>query len=281
MRTLISAGSETLTISDRPTSSYFTPLPHGLALDDVVAVRAHEVKAGDLVVALFSDGTGVRPAVHVPEAFPADPHAFADCSCRGCQECDDMDSWTFVDDSRVADVGWRFVCLAPAEDDEPCVLVLRNRPIAVIPADIVARAEQAAAPAAEERAEQAAAPAEGGRTYTVGWFSEFEVSTPREAAEAAQAQMEGYGTANSWAPVLEVIGPDGETVVIDLEDGQETPAEGGSSAGGSRVLLTLDADDRKLIARLLENAALGGALPNGSHARAERLIRRFQHQRMS
>ncbi|WP_370418949.1 hypothetical protein AB8O64_10865 [Streptomyces sp. QH1-20] len=205
MRTLTLAdSSDTLTLSERPSGADFPPLPYGLTFDDVLAVRAHEVKAGDLVVAQFSDGTGVRPAEHVPTPYPADPHTFGGCPCDGCEECDDMDVWTLAEHSRVTDVGWRFLCLAPAEDDEPCVIVLRNRPVAVIPADVVARAEEAAA----EPPVQA---------YGVMWSADFEASSPQEAARLAYEQLKSHAdAADSWPPQFEVTDEEGQMTVVDL-----------------------------------------------------------------
>ncbi|MFJ9416655.1 hypothetical protein ACIRPT_21035 [Streptomyces sp. NPDC101227] len=203
MRTLVLAdSSDTLPLTDRPTADDFPPLPHGLTLSDVVAVRAHQVKLGDLVVAQFSDGTGVRPTEHVPVPFLADPHSFSDCPCEGCEECDDMDAWTLAEHSRVADVGWRFLCLAPAEDDEPCVIVLRNRPVAVIPADVVARAEEATSEPPV-------------RTYGVMWSADFEATSPQEAARLAFEQLKSYA-ADGWPPELEVMDENGQMTVIDL-----------------------------------------------------------------
>lgn len=197
-------GSDTLALTDRPTAEDFPPLPYGLTLGQAVAVRAHEVHAGDLVVADFPDENGVRQAGHIPTPYPAAPHALRDCPCEGCEECDDVDAWTLADHSRVADVGWRFVCLAPTEDDEPCAIVLRNRPVAVIPADVVARAERAA---------EAAAPPV--RTYGVMWSADFEASSPEEAARLAYEQLKSYAT-DAWPPVLEVTDEDGRLTVVDL-----------------------------------------------------------------
>ncbi|MET9778622.1 hypothetical protein ABZ023_30960 [Streptomyces sp. NPDC006367] len=144
MRTLTLAGhSGPLTLPERPTTDDYAPLPHGLSLADTVAVRAHQVRPGDLLVAEFTDGTGVRPTEHIPGPYPADPHSLPACPCEGCETCDETTAWTLGDDSRTADAGWRFVCLAPSQDGEPCTIVLRNRPMAVIPADVVARAQTA------------------------------------------------------------------------------------------------------------------------------------------
>ncbi|MER5301384.1 hypothetical protein ABT039_18180 [Streptomyces lasiicapitis] len=202
----LTLGSETLSLPARPSNDDFPPLPFGLTLDDAVAVRAHEVKAGDLVVAQFSDGTGVRPTMHVPVPSPADPHLPSACSCEGCEECDDMDAWTLAEHSRVADVDWRFVCLIPAEDGEACILVLRNRPVAVIPAEVVARAEEAAVPV---------------RTYRAAWFADFEASSPEEAACLAYEQLKSYAT-DAWSPVLEITDEGGHLTVIDLNAPERT-----------------------------------------------------------
>ncbi|MEU6346586.1 hypothetical protein ABZ883_37205 [Streptomyces sp. NPDC046977] len=202
-------GSGVLSLTDRPTDDNFLPLPHGLTLDDAVAVRAHEVRAGDLLVAEFSDGTGVRPTEHVPAPYPAHPHAVRDCPCKGCEECEDLGTWTLAEPGRVADVALRFICLAPAEDDEPCTLVLRNRPVAVIRADVVARAEAAAEKAPESES-----------VYSVTWHNDFEASSPQEAARLAYEQLRSYAT-DAWPPVLEVEDEQGERVTIDLNAGKE------------------------------------------------------------
>lgn len=144
MRTFTLAGHpDRLALPDRPTTDDFAPLPHGLTLDDAVAVRAHQVRPGDLLVAEFTDGTGLRPTEHIPDPYPADPHPLAECPCTGCEACEEINDWTLGDHSRTADTGWRYVCLAPSQDGEPCTIVLRNRPMAVIPADVVARAQAA------------------------------------------------------------------------------------------------------------------------------------------
>ncbi|MFH8465978.1 hypothetical protein [Streptomyces sp. NPDC017991] len=214
MRTL-TLGSETLHLTDRPTASDYPPLPHGLTLDQAVAVHAHEVKAGDLVLADFSDESGTRRAGHVPTPYPADPHALRDCPCQGCEERDDVDAWTLGDHSRVGDVGWRFVCLSPSEHgegdegDEPCAIELRNRPMAVIPVGVVT--------AAEEAADEAALPV---RTYGVMWSADFEASSPQEAAQLAYEQLKSYA-ADGWPPELEIGDENGHTYVIDLNATQQ------------------------------------------------------------
>ncbi|MEU8911732.1 hypothetical protein [Streptomyces nigrescens] len=209
MRTLtLVDSSDAFSLTDRPTADDFPPLPYGLTLDDAVAVRAHEVKAGDLVLAEFAEGTGGRRRVgHVPTPYPADPHTLRDCPCEGCEECEDVDAWTLAEHSRVADVSWRFVCLAPAEDDEPCAILLRNSPMAVIPAAVAVRAQQAA--------EEAEPPV---RTYGVMWSADFEASSPQEAAQLAYEQLKSYAT-DAWPPVLEMTDEDGRMAVVDLNTG--------------------------------------------------------------
>ncbi|MBT2396294.1 hypothetical protein [Streptomyces sp. ISL-100] len=211
VRTL-ALGSESLHLTDRPTASDYPPLPFGLTLDQAVAVHAHEVKAGDLVLADFSDRSGTRRAGHIPTPYPADPHALRNCPCEGCEECEDVDAWTLGDHGRVADVGWRFVCLSPSEHgeggegDEPCAIELRHRPMAVIPAAVVTAAEKAAEEAV--------------RTYGVKWYADFEASSPHEAARLAYEQLKSYAT-DGWPPELEVTGEGGLLTVIDLNATQQ------------------------------------------------------------
>ncbi|MFI5808700.1 hypothetical protein [Streptomyces sp. NPDC051561] len=52
-------------------------------------------------------------------------------------------------------------------------------------------------------------------TYQVTWRADFEAASPQEAAELAYEQLTTYGT-DAWPPELEVDGPHGETLVIDL-----------------------------------------------------------------
>ncbi|MFI6686662.1 hypothetical protein [Streptomyces sp. NPDC050485] len=231
---------EPLTLTDRPSGEDFSPLPHGLTLGDAVAVRAFQVQPGDLVVAMFSDGTGLHPTEHVPGPYPADPHTVSDCPCNGCEECDDLDSWTSAGHGRVADTGWRFACLAPAEDDEPCVIVLRNRPMAVIPAAVVAAAEAAEPPE---------------RMYGVTWSVDFDASSPEEAARLAHEQLKSYAT-DSLPPVLEVRGQGGRTTVIDLSNGEQTTIEPSPTYTRDQVRQAASA----ALARLHEFVDLGDEL---------------------
>ncbi|MGI5337740.1 hypothetical protein ACQEVS_10225 [Streptomyces sp. CA-181903] len=201
-------GSAVLPLPDRPTGTDFpSPLPCGLSLDDAVAVRAHEVKAGDLVVYEFPDGTGVRRSGHVPVPFSAAPHTITACPCEWCEECEDLEAWTLGGHDRVADVDWRFLCLAPSDDDEPCAIMLRNQPVAVIPAGAVKRAEEAVAELPT-------------RTYHVTWRADFEASSVRDAALLAYRQLKGYADADSWPPQFEVTDESGRETVVDLFCGE-------------------------------------------------------------
>lgn len=129
----LSADSTIPALSARPTDDDYDPLPDGLSLTDAVVMLAHEVRAGDLVVAYFGDDhRGERSVEHVPGLYAADPHLLNVCPCEGCEECDEIETWTLADPSRTADREWRYVCLSPAENDEPCVIELSNRPVAVI-----------------------------------------------------------------------------------------------------------------------------------------------------
>ncbi|MFE3139697.1 hypothetical protein [Streptomyces scopuliridis] len=213
---ILTTGSERLPLTDRPTGDDYPPLPYGLTLDQAVAVHTHEVKAGDLVLADFCDESGARRAGHVPTPYLADPHALRYCPCKGCEECDDVDTWTLGDHSRVADVGRRFVCLSPSErsesdeDNEPCAIELRNRPMAVIPADVVTTAATA---------EKATRPPV--RTYKVTWTADFEASSPEEAAQLAYERLKSYAT-DAWPPELEVTDEGGQTTVINLNAKSQT-----------------------------------------------------------
>ncbi|WP_031102404.1 hypothetical protein [Streptomyces sp. NRRL S-146] len=207
-------GTATFHLDDRPTNDPdYEPLPYGLTLDQAIAVRARHVEPGDLVVAEFTDkGT----TGHIPTPYTSIPHAIADCPCNGCEECDDIDAWTMENHARVADIGWRYVCLSPSEpateefEAEPCAIVFSNRPMAVIRAETVASAQAAA-----EAAQDTKSPV---RTYGVMWSADFEASSPQEAARLAYEQLKGYAD-DAWSPELEVTGEDGQVTVIDLNAG--------------------------------------------------------------
>ncbi|MYW67194.1 hypothetical protein GTY65_24450 [Streptomyces sp. SID8379] len=209
---------EQRTMSPRPQHETFEALPYGLTLDDAVAVRAHQVAAGDVVCATFGNGTRQSPPAHVPAPYEANPHTMAECPCEGCDECDDMESWTLAAPERVADLGWRFVCLAPAEDGEPCEIWPRERPVVVLRADVVESARMAAEEA--QRAEEAPV-----RTFGVTWTADFEASTPEEAAQLAYEQLKSYADADAWAPVLVVEDEGGTSTTIDLHGDEQAEAD--------------------------------------------------------
>ncbi|MFD3514841.1 hypothetical protein [Streptomyces sp. NPDC058657] len=193
-----------LGLTDRPIDDEdFVQLPFGLTLGAVVAVRAHEVRAGDLVVAEFPAEFGVRTVEHVPDPYVAAPVSTRECPCERCEECDALNAWIADDHRRIADLALRYVCLAPSEGDEPCALTLRHRPVAVIPAATVASAK-----AADERTPVLT-------TYSVVWRAGFEAASPKEAALLAYEQLKTYGT-DAWPPELEVTGASGDTVTFDL-----------------------------------------------------------------
>jgi hypothetical protein len=197
-------GTDSLHLDDRPTGDDYDPLPYGLTLDHVAAVRACDVEAGDLVVAEFPDDSGKRETLHLPVPFLAAPHRLRDCPCQGCGECSDMDDWLQADSSRLADLGWRYVCLAPSDDDEPCALTLRAQPVAVIRADRVA--------AARETAAKALPPT---KSFRVSWCADFEAETAMEAILLAYEQIKSYADREVQAP--ELVAYDGhETITIDL-----------------------------------------------------------------
>ncbi|MFD7556492.1 hypothetical protein ACFV9E_18380 [Streptomyces sp. NPDC059835] len=128
--------STTFRLTPRPArDADYAPLPHGLTLGDAVLRRAHQVRAGDLVIADFPEaGDTVRVCEHLTDPYPADPHTLSSCPCQGCEECDDFDESGFAAPHTTTDRNARYVCLAPSDDDEPCGVYFRNAPIAVIPA---------------------------------------------------------------------------------------------------------------------------------------------------
>ncbi|MGW1783892.1 hypothetical protein ACWCQQ_32975 [Streptomyces sp. NPDC002143] len=82
-RFVVTDGGEP-TLTDR-----YRPLPASMNSGHVSVARAHQVSAGDVVVALFSDDPGTRHAEHVKEAFTADPRDYSGCPER-CDECKDI-----------------------------------------------------------------------------------------------------------------------------------------------------------------------------------------------
>ncbi|MFJ4880128.1 hypothetical protein ACIP93_33640 [Streptomyces sp. NPDC088745] len=56
-------------------------------------------------------------------------------------------------------------------------------------------------------------------TYRVSWYSDFEASSPLEAAQQAYEQLQSYAERDTWPPVLDVTDEaGGATVVIDLNE---------------------------------------------------------------
>jgi hypothetical protein len=119
-------------VTDRPaptlTHSY-RMLPDGMNHTLFVVVRAHQVRTGDIVTALFTEGPGIRHTRHVPEAFTAHPRAFGNCQAE-CEACEDAHAHGATTD--------RYVCLNAADDAADCLMVFRNTPVAIIRADITA-----------------------------------------------------------------------------------------------------------------------------------------------
>lgn len=110
-----------LVITDRPILFCYDPLPEGRA---PVAVRARDVRKGDLLIGNFADDLGKpRRLTHWSEIVTADPapmtaHCWAAC-CWEMPECDVT----------------RYVRLAPAvDDDTPCETYAINAPVLIIPA---------------------------------------------------------------------------------------------------------------------------------------------------
>ncbi|MFE9628488.1 hypothetical protein [Streptomyces sp. NPDC006527] len=113
------------TLTDR-----YRPLPDGMDHTHLTVVPAHQVRTGDVVAAFFTDGPGTRYAEHVPEAFTAHPRPFGTCP-EQCEECEDSSAYGVAAD--------RYLCLDPADEQADCVIVFRNTPVAIVPADIAAR----------------------------------------------------------------------------------------------------------------------------------------------
>ncbi|MEU9420995.1 hypothetical protein [Streptomyces sp. NPDC048272] len=124
------SSTDQFVLSDRPAptlSQRYRPLPDGLNTSHYTVVPAHQVRAGDVVAAFFTNGPGIRHAKHVAEAFPAHPRAFGRCTAE-CQACKDV-PFGATD---------RYVCLDPADERADCVIHFRNTPVAIIPADVAA-----------------------------------------------------------------------------------------------------------------------------------------------
>ncbi|MFE7777730.1 hypothetical protein ACFU5O_28290 [Streptomyces sp. NPDC057445] len=121
-------------VTDRPAPTLthrYQPLPDGMNHTHLTVVPAHQIRTGDIVAAYFTDGPGTRYAEHLEEAFTADPHDDRACPCQGCDTCENRAAYGVTPD--------RYICLAPSDDREDCVIVFRNTPVAIIPAPIAAR----------------------------------------------------------------------------------------------------------------------------------------------
>ncbi|MGA5412091.1 hypothetical protein ACPCSC_33160 [Streptomyces lavendulocolor] len=127
-RTLSLPGSlDQFRLTERPAPTH-RPLPDGMTLSYVTVVRAHLVRTGDVVVAYFTDGPGTHHAEHVLKAFAAHPRPFGACPAQ-CEERENIHAHGATAD--------RYLCLDDADDREDCVIVLRNTPVAIIPATAV------------------------------------------------------------------------------------------------------------------------------------------------
>ncbi|MFE7119976.1 hypothetical protein ACFU99_31600 [Streptomyces sp. NPDC057654] len=132
-RTLSLPGStDQFVLTERPAPTLtdrYRPLPDGMDRAHLAVVPAHQVGAGDVVAAFFTDGPGIRYTEHVPEAFTAHPSDSGNCPAE-CGACEDILPHGAITD--------RYVRLAPADDAADCVVVFRNIPVAIIRADIAA-----------------------------------------------------------------------------------------------------------------------------------------------
>jgi len=119
-------------LTDRPAPSLtdrYRMLPEGMNTSHLTVVRAHQVRAGDVVAAFFTDGPGTRSAEHLEEAFTADPRDYGSCPAE-CRACQTQAAYGVTPD--------RYVRLALADDVRDCVTVFRNTPVAIIRADVAA-----------------------------------------------------------------------------------------------------------------------------------------------
>ncbi|MFF8883732.1 hypothetical protein [Streptomyces flaveolus] len=69
-------------VSDRPAPTLtdrYRPLPDGMNNSHITVVPAHQIAAGDVIVAFFTDGPGTRHAEHAEEAFTAPPVRHLPC----------------------------------------------------------------------------------------------------------------------------------------------------------------------------------------------------------
>ncbi|MCZ1012012.1 hypothetical protein [Streptomyces lydicus] len=119
-----------LTERPAPTPAHrYRPLPDGMGHTHFTVVPAHQVRTGDVVAALFTEGPGIRHTEHIPEAFTAHPRPFGTCPAH-CEECSATHLLGGTTD--------RYTCLNTADDYTNCTVVFRNAPVAIIPADTAA-----------------------------------------------------------------------------------------------------------------------------------------------
>ncbi|MFD5079674.1 hypothetical protein [Streptomyces sp. NPDC058371] len=119
-------------LTERPAPALtdrYRPLPDGINSHDLLVIRANEVRTGDVVTALFTEGPGIRRMEHVPEPFAAHPRPFGICPAH-CEEC----SVTHLSGGTTD----RYMCLNTADDYTNCAVVYPNAPVAIIPADTAA-----------------------------------------------------------------------------------------------------------------------------------------------
>ncbi|MFF8809915.1 hypothetical protein [Streptomyces omiyaensis] len=113
----------------RPVAPLCDPLPAGADEADAVAVPAHAVREGDLILADFrqaADGAeGAREADHFAIAYTAHPAK----PCGECQECHAA--------AGAADRALRYVVLSTDEDG--CDTWFRNEPVLIISAANLSR----------------------------------------------------------------------------------------------------------------------------------------------
>ncbi|MEU6070628.1 hypothetical protein ABZ864_40860 [Streptomyces sp. NPDC047082] len=130
----LTGSTDQFVVIDRPAATLtlrYRALPDGMNVSHLVVAQAHQVRAGDVVVAFFSNGPGTRHATHVAEAFVADPHHRLGCPCQGCEACEDNTAHGVTAD--------RYTCLAPSDDVADCFIVFHNAPVAIVPADVAAQ----------------------------------------------------------------------------------------------------------------------------------------------
>lgn len=114
-----------LVITERPTGRPYDDMWEGVDLAHAVVVLAHQVKAGDLLLADFPDGTGPREAEHFEYLRVATPRQLTDyCGCPDCEANEEEDS---------IDAPARYVMVARDEEGN-CEFWFRHEPVLIIPA---------------------------------------------------------------------------------------------------------------------------------------------------